>query len=166
MGDVIGTLAVVVIYLVIVMAGLKRKTRRKAKEKSEQARTVSPGDFKMAFPKETRRAQESPQRMVTQLQMELAGEGEDPCHEGPGIHLHSVSQQVMQAAGEGEDPCHAGGVSGVGEPSPVYDSPITGGESAQSDALARRVLDGVIMSEILTRPCERRAGQRKIRRKA
>ena len=133
--------------------------------------------------------------MATQLQMDLehAGEGEDPCHDDlprlrremrparPGSRYRSVSQASLQAAGEGEDPCHGddqeyGEATGTVERTvsgsaphetgdSVYDSPIFGSGGQDKEALARQVLSGVIMSEVLTRPAERRM-QRKMRRGA
>ena len=90
--------------------------------------------------------------------------GEALCHDTSRIHLHEVTSDVLDAAGEGEDPCHAGGEDAfAAHAQPERD----GGEAmpASADAdfrqeLARDVLRGVIMSEILTRPCERRATYR------
>ena len=133
--------------------------------------------------------------MATQLQMDLehAGEGEDPCHDAimprgrelrparSGARYTSVSQAQMSAAGEGEDPCHSDipnegesygegtaydmPATGAGGADSVYDSPIFGGGDQDREALARQILSGVIMSEVLTRPTERRM-QRKMRRGA
>ena len=87
----------------------------------------------------------------------------------------------MRAAGEGEDPCHDGMAeygegTGLGEENvlgadphetghSVYDSPIFDLAGQDREALARQVLSGVIMSEVLTRPAQRRM-QRKMRRGA
>ena len=69
------------------------------------------------------------------------------------IHLHEVSQAQMSMAAEGEDPCHAGG----SEEAHRQEDILTDDEEHQ---LRQDVLRGVIMSEILTRPCDRMAMRR------
>ena len=71
------------------------------------------------------------------------------------MHLHEVGQNVFSAAMEGEDPCHVGGHDLLEEDHNVPE------QTSECDAFAQDVLRGVIMSEILTRPCERRGMQRK-----
>lgn len=169
-GDVFGIIVLIVIYALAAGAS-RKKINKKAKEKAgKRARQASEKHddrgFGAAFAageakRQTR--EERPERMVTQMEMELAGEGEDPCHPGMpgherGIHLHETTQEAMSAAGEGEDPCHVGTAPSRG--SAVYDSPIYASQSEDRDALAQDVLHGVIMSEILTRPAERRAVKR------
>lgn len=71
------------------------------------------------------------------------------------MHLHEVSSEQMQYAAEGEDPCHVG--------SAPEDHEMNEDESEQEiGQFGQDVLRGVIMSEILTRPCERmmRRGRR------
>ena len=82
---------------------------------------------------------------------------EPDCERRP-IHLHEATQHQMAQAAEGEDPCHPG--SAPQEPSPIFEP-----ERTQVDPRAQELLRGVIMSEILTRPCER-AAQRQYRRRA
>ena len=79
----------------------------------------------------------------------------DHACEGERIHLHEVSQTEMQFAAEGEDPCHAGDSAAQEQ----FDFSIE--DESVHDALRRDVLRGVIMSEILMRPHERRALKRK-----
>lgn len=71
------------------------------------------------------------------------------------LHLHDVTNEQMLAAAEGEDPCHAGGSQRQSDSEDEY---LIGDEAQQS--LREDVLRGVIMSEILMRPSERRALQR------
>lgn len=165
MDDVLGIIVLIVIYALA--AGAKKKAGKKTTARTRQAAPKRDDrGFGAAFAPEKGKqpAREArPERMVTQLQMELAGEGEDPCHPGMpgherGIHLHETTQEAMRAAGEGEDPCHAG--SAPLPESAVYDSPIYASQSEEREALAQDVLRGVIMSEILTRPAERRAMKR------
>lgn len=107
-------------------------------------------------------------REATQLEMAASGEGEDPCHEGlrparPGVRLRDAAEPEMAAVSEGEDPCHAFDRPAREEDS-VYDSPILSSAPDVGEA-ARQVLAGVVMSEVLKRPAERRM-ERKLRRGA
>ncbi len=93
------------------------------------------------------------------LTMESAGEGEDPCHAGqlhpaqPGVRL--ITPLTMESAGEGEDPCH------VGEsPIEVIPRETTERSSEGTFEPAKQLLCGIIMSEVLKRPAERRMDQR------
>ena len=195
---VFGFIVLIFVYLAII--GSSRKKRRERKGAREERRSARAQRRQSAgrAPQQTR-AQSAPQRkpMQTQLEMDLqaAGEGDDPCHEDmmhrelrpsrPGVRFKSVTQEQMRAAGEGEDPCHGWEPSHGLEPShgwessrdempalsaqehsgdsPVYDSPIYG--AADRGELARQVLSGVVMSEVLKRPAER-ALERKMRRRA
>jgi len=69
------------------------------------------------------------------------------------IHLHDVSNQELLHASEGEDPCHAGGMQ---HPEEQHEEKCAEFETQQTQDILR----GVIMSEILMRPYERRALQR------
>ena len=80
------------------------------------------------------------------------------------MRFDGASQEGMALAGEGEDPCHTGEAPRW-EENAVYDSPIYAMDAQDKQAFARQVLSGVIMSEVLTRPAERRM-QRKMRRNA
>lgn len=71
------------------------------------------------------------------------------------MHLHEVSQRQFDEAAEGEDPCHAGGQT------PEEETRFDAFATEDGDAFAQDVLRGVIMSEILTRPCERQLIQKK-----
>ena len=97
-------------------------------------------------------------RSVTQAQMSAAGEGEDPCHDIP---------HEGESYGEGVpyDKPATGADTAKHTVDSVYDSPIFGAGDQDRETLARQVLSGVIMSEVLTRPMERRM-QRKMRRGA
>ena len=67
------------------------------------------------------------------------------------MHLHAVSQEQMHRAMEGEDPCHVGGIL----PEEASENAMPVDDEALQ--LRQDILRGVIMSEILTRPCERMA---------
>ncbi|MBQ7887617.1 MAG: hypothetical protein IJ313_12115 [Clostridia bacterium] len=79
-----------------------------------------------------------------------------PCEEKP-IHLHEVTQAQLRDAVEGDDPCHLGGESML--ETVAADAAWSETDETQ-EALRQDVLRGVIMSEILMRPQERRAMQR------
>jgi len=160
--DIISLIVVFIIYLV--SAGSGKKKRRKNKERRRRAfeqmrrrqeEASAPPQSVQSAPQ--KRAQDS---RKTAIQQELEARGAaQPCSDAQRIHLHEVSQQQMNAAAEGEDPCHHGEASPLLEEetdSPIYDEQT--GKNRQ--AMAQDVLRGVIMSEILTRPSERRRIQR------
>ena len=70
------------------------------------------------------------------------------------MHLHEVSGEQLQYAAEGEDPCHVGDARMNSDQSEPAVHEQTKGQLEQD------ILRGVIMSEILTRPCDRMAVRR------
>ena len=76
----------------------------------------------------------------------------EPACDQKRIHLHDVTHEQMLLAQEGEDPCHAGG----SVPEMEWETQA----SEEQQEFAQDVLRGVIMSEILTRPCERMTTRR------
>ena len=185
--DFLGIMIVVIIYAFAIGSSAKRKKEKRARK---QAASTRKPRFEQAFPEgekptampsaapRQRHAQASRKStlerkpMATQMQMELeaAGEGDDPCHEADlrpawqSMRVGSVSQEGLSLAGEGEDPCHTGEAPRR-EENPVYDSPILSGGHEDAQALRRQVLSGVIMSEVLKRPQQRRM-ERKLRERA
>lgn len=157
MEEFIGVI-VMAIYLVAISAASKNK--KKKKEQQRAAKMQAAVQFDQAFGRQMQREPLQDQT-AQQLRMEIKGEGEDPCHveilggQRASMRMHSASQAQMQAAGEGEDPCHVGQAAMPLEESPVYRSPIL--DTEESQAFARDVLGGIVMSEVLTRPCQRRA---------
>lgn len=152
--DVLGMLIslVWIIPFVVIIAVAEKEKRKKQQQKQRQplqSTARSAAQPKQTPPKQTQRA------------MAQAGEGEDPCHEEqlrperPGMKL--VTPQTLEGAGEGEDPCHV-----VERPDTQTDSAYDVPARAEVDAhrLAEQVLSGVIMSEVLKRPAERRLQQR------
>ncbi len=78
---------------------------------------------------------------------------EQPCDER-SIHLHDVTNEELLHAAEGEDPCHAGDARNM-----LLQEP-NGQMETQDMLFTQDVVRGVIMSEVLMRPHERRALQR------
>lgn len=147
MDDFLGFL-VMVIYLIAVFSG-KKKKNQKAKQKQRR-------NFERAF---ASRAQENRRQMergakTDVLSAEAIWFPEHEACEAQRVHLHTVTQQQMHEAGEGEDPCHAGSAT------EIPDETILTSEEETDSELAKDVLRGVIMSEILMRPCERMAIKR------
>ena len=181
--DLLGIVILVFIYSIAISSSAKKK-KKKNMARKQAARTRTPrfeqafaGDTQTAFPPQHSDAHDEREELqreplTTQMQMELenAGEGDDPCHESElrparvSMRLSNVSQEGMALAGEGEDPCHTGEAPRR-EANPVYDSPILSGASDDAQALKRQVLAGVIMSEVLKRPQERHM-ERKLRGRA
>ena len=187
--DILIVVLAVAFYIGSINSSIKKKKARRERKRSER---MSKPRFDQAFPRDAQpvaptasaapiasvapahggHAELKRAPMATQLQMDLehAGEGEDPCHEGDlrparqGMRFRSVSQEGFSLAEEGEDPCHTGEAPRR-EESPVYDSPILSQGDDRAQALRRQVLSGVIMSEVLRRPQERRM-ERKLRGRA
>ena len=85
-----------------------------------------------------------------------AAEGEDPCHEEmlgqarpAAVRYEAASQETFDRAAEGEDPCH-----------PVAESAPHAGDAPRKaevdDGFRDAVLSGIVMSEVLKRPAQRR----------
>ena len=152
MEDFIGIIVLVLIVLASA-SGKKKKTTEKPARQRKQAVQPNVPRFDQAF------AKRQVEELKKQAERPAPGEGmrEADCDKRP-LHLHQVSQQQMAQAGEGEDPCHAGShvpeeLSSVYEPQP-----------AQVDLRGQELVRGVIMSEILKRPCERMAERHNGRR--
>ena len=152
MEDFIGIIVLVLIALVSA-SGKKKKKAEKPVRQRRQAEKPRETGFEQAF---ARKQAEALKQQAERLAPGKA-EHEADCDRRP-LHLHEVTPRQMEAAGEGEDPCHAG-YHAPEEPSPIY-AP----EAAQADFRAQELLRGVIMSEILKRPCERMAERHDIRR--
>lgn len=152
MEDFLSLIVVFVIYLIAASSKSKKKTRQK-KARARSFKTAFDGEQiekKQVSAKTAQPVYEGVQRPFVR---------QHDCEERP-IHLHEVRNEEMQWAGEGEDPCHAGGVdtSVQEEMEPLY------GDAPSDDSAMQDVLRGVIMSEILTRPCDRAALRRNGRR--
>lgn len=150
MDDILSLILVAIFYLIAAASGKKKK---KAKKKARSK------GFKTAF--------DAWQTADGQMHIETstgdpAGAktsfAADPGCAGRSIHLHDVPQSMMRDAGEGEDPCHAGGMDAK-EALPVYEAELPAA-AMENETLRQDMLRGVIMSEILTRPCDRRAAER------
>ena len=86
----------------------------------------------------------------------VTGEGEDPCHEEmlgqahpAAVRYEAASQETFDRAAEGEDPCHP-----VTKPAPHAGEAPRG--TAAEDGFRDAVLSGIVMSEVLKRPAQRR----------
>lgn len=152
MEDFIGIIVVVLIALV--SASGKKKKAEKLARQHKQAEKPREAKLDQAF---AHKQAETLKRQTEHQAPEKAVREAD-CDKRP-LHLHQVSQQQMAQAGEGEDPCHAGSHP-LEELSSVYEP-----QTAQIDLRGQELVRGVIMSEILKRPCERMA-ERHDRRRA
>lgn len=177
MDNLLGLIAIAVIYLCIVLrSDKKRRAGKKGGSEEKTAPRRSGGrrrperkaSFAQAFDSGAQKADagagKGPVRPAGEearrsgvLAAEAADTAfpeEDCTPHAPGLHLHAVTQERMRSAGEGEDPCHAGGAL---HPAPEHEPVPDMAEPAADSAAARELLRGVILSEILERPCERRA---------
>ena len=152
MEDFIGIIVVVLIALV--SASGKKKKAEKLARQHKQAEKPREAKLDQAFaPKQAETLKRQAERQAPKKAVREAD-----CDKRP-LHLHEVSQPQMAQAGEGEDPCHAGSHP-LEELSSVYEP-----QTAQIDLRGQELVRGVIMSEILKRPCERMA-ERHDRRRA
>lgn len=155
MDDLI-SLIVVILIVVISSAGSKKNKEKKRQKKLERqmrrAEASRPAQAASAGPDAAQTSAKKPEIRAEQAQSATRLEAD--CAKRL-LHLHEVSQQVMEAAGEGEDPCHPGGRPAEEQ----VDAPV-----AQPNELAQELLRGIVVSEILTRPCDRMALQRNRRR--
>ncbi|MGN0772325.1 MAG: hypothetical protein ACI4MP_00850 [Candidatus Ventricola sp.] len=122
-----------ILYVIAVAGGRKKKTNKQSKQRQRNARAAS-------------RTQTREERVCTRTEQTAQGfsaafgraqsapvpEGEDACHPAPERERTEADEPECEAIRETE-----------------------------AGALAQDVLRGVIMSEILTRPCERRARNRR-----
>lgn len=142
MEDILGVL-IVLVYLFAAVSGKKKKQKSRKTQQAKRRRT----DFAQAFASREADAQDALRRSAPD------DAHADECA-AERIHLHEVSQEQFSLAGEGEDPCHAGGT-------PAQEDAFDMEESGEAQrAFAQDVLRGVVMSEILTRPCDRAASRR------
>ena len=132
-----------ILYLVVGSSGKKKHNNRRQ-------------DPFRRGPARTRAQREQMDAQAMRRGRQDASHEEKSC-EGERIHLHEVDQRDMLAAAEGEDPCHAGDSALQQD---AFDAMPEADNQAQQ-RLREDVLRGVIMSEILTRPHERRLRQRK-----
>jgi len=151
MEDFLSMIALMIIYIAVAAANGKKKKKAK-KTRAKGFQTAFDGG---APAREGRRSTQS-KRPLEGRQMAF----EKDCESRP-IHLHEVSDSVMRHAGEGEDPCHAGGVDTRRPVSQGKEPPmdIVPDAEAECSEFAQDMLRGVIMSEILRRPCDRRGAK-------
>lgn len=175
MGDLIGIVAIAIIYLCVMKSVAKK---RQAKQQNQAASARRKGgkrarerkaSFAQAFDGDVQAEKKQPaaRRTVTDtrgmpgaLAAQAAVSSEGGCGEAahaPGMHLHEVTQAQMMSAGEGEDPCHAGRAQRHAMPEESALGMADAAPDTQDNEAARELLRGVILSEILERPCERRA---------
>ena len=148
MDDFLSLVVVFIIYLVAASSG-KKKKGGKGRKRSGPMRSRAQGERRDA------RAAQRDEQTKAGFDAAFAQPVKEPvCRESHPrqMHLHEVDQSAFAHAAEGEDPCHAAGVDVQAD---VLGHAVPENESQQQ--FAQDVLRGVVMSEILTRPCERRA---------
>lgn len=151
---IVPTLLIFIVYIaVILMSGTGKKEKKKEEPAVPAAPQVNQAKKaqKKRVPVQSRKDADKKDDPFAARQLAFA-EGEDPCHPDG----RAAFQKMGEGDGhEGEDPCHPGETA---DASPVSNSPIYNEESAQ--AMQRAVLEGIVMSEILTRPKDRRRAGR------
>lgn len=169
MDDILSLVLVFLFYAIAASSGKKRKKKRRDRvyeqmnryeRQAAQPQQAAGGEA--AAPAQQPRMQRADMSADSERNF-APRSAEAPCHQTPRLHLHEVTDLQMEEADEGEDPCHAGGAALNPdederiEDSPVYDEEIG---KAKRSALAQDMLRGVVMSEILKRPCRRGPIQR------
>ncbi len=153
MDDLFRLLPVLLIYLLAASSSSKKKKSAAQRRKRTPAHTPNRMQPDSLRDRAARVLSRDLASQMQTLETVRGSEGEEQCENSP-VHLHEVSQQQMAHTQEGEDPCHAGGF----RPSEVEEQTDT---QHEEQPFAQDVLRGVVMSEILMRPQERRAQQRK-----
>lgn len=140
MGDFPILLILLIVYLIAASSGGKKKKQQKRVPQSAQR-----------SPRTRARAQRNDRGFAAAFE-DGEARREQECLTQP-IHLHETTQEQMAFAGEGEDPCHAGGRHAQATEEEAF--------VQEPDTLAQDILRGVVMSQILERPSERRARNRR-----
>lgn len=158
MEDIFSIIIVLLIYAVAVGSAKKTGAKRKAEKRKRSERKPQ---FEHAFEKRSdggkqidlRDVQEEMRRAAASISAapvsDRAERREADC-ETSRLHLHEVTQDELHAAAEGEDPCHGGHAPQIATADSFPE------EEREPDELGQDILRGVITSEILTRPSERR----------
>ena len=121
-----------ILYVIAVAGGRKKKTSKQNRQRQRPARAASRTQTREERPRT--RTEQTAQGFSTAFERKQSApvpEGEDPCHPAPKCEQVQADRQAREPEQETEP-----------------------------DALAQDVLRGIVMSEILTRPCERRARNR------
>ena len=121
-----------ILYVIAVSGGRKKKAN---KQRQRPARAASRAQKREDARARTEQTAQGFSAAFARERSESVPEGEDSCHPAP-------KREQMQADLQEHEP------EQVTEP------------SAEPNALAQDVLRGIVMSEILTSPCERRARNR------
>ncbi len=151
------SLVVLVVFYIIAANSRKKRAEKKAKRGSRHGKSVQSKRSERRMMEESweeiRRNFSMALDTQNQAKPEKDAEASAPITEQAcptqRLHLHEATQQQMQEAREGEDPCHAGDARGT------EDDELTADVDAEQEELARSMLYGIIMSEVLTRPSER-----------
>ena len=188
MEDILGIVVVILVYAFVLRGknkGKKKKNSKGAVKNPAGRGADRAAAFRQAFseiPPASAPVQEGerrPAQIRTKLEEEMHAreaegkvsgrpererrgvDGETPPEKRarPGMRFVDVLPNRMRDAGEGEDPCHVGAASREED---VFAPRET--DRRKEEALARDVLRGVVMSEILMRPHERAALRRAKRR--
>lgn len=160
MDDLLGLVVLIVFYVVAAANKKNKKNRaRPSQKRSAQAkRTVrEPWDEIRENLARAMDTLEAAKEAPKPLQDEGALHQEQRC-QTQSVHLHEATQQQMLDALEGEDPCHAGDANAGDSALTSVHAAAYAGEETEPNELAQDLLRGVIMSEILTRPCNRARG--------
>ena len=148
----------VVVFLLIIfsIASSSKKKNKQSKTKKPQANAAKKGTDRSKNRQEMKKPAASKMQEKKVEQKKAKMEGLDPCHEDmlrpQHIGLHYEESDLSRAE-EGEDPCHPGEAiseEGIGQNIAEH---IHSGTPLFSQEDVRR---GIIVSEILTRPKERR----------
>lgn len=163
MDDLIVIVLIVFVMVNAVRSGKKKKQQKQAAGLSSCAKTGRSAaqkgrqaDFFAAFAGSQQSGGGGTQTRSAQPRVTQPRAAADERLHGPGVHLHDVTQEQMNLAQEGEDPCHAGSAPAV----TVEETPQAPGNPLR-EAMADDLLRGVVMSEILTRPCQRQTAIRR-----
>ena len=149
MEDFIGIVVLVVIWMVAASGSRKKKAEKQKKKQPAQREAR----FEQAFAKAqaaARPAQTAQPTLPVQPTQPVQPRETD-CSSRP-LHLHEVTPRQMELAGEGEDPCHAG--HAPLEPSPILETEAVQADP-RAQELVRAVVMSEILKRPCERMAER-----------
>lgn len=156
MEHLINLFVMIFIFVIAVNESKKKKAKRSTRLPEQNHKQAAAAAARAVQKRMQQATQTQPAQKPEPPAAQDRAQREPDCEKRP-IHLHSVSRGEMEAAAEGEDPCHPGA-----RPAQTQDdAPAV---LPDQDALAQELLRGIVVSEILKRPCERAAMQRNRRR--
>ena len=150
MSDFLSILFVVGFYILVIVNGNQKKKTPNAKRRALHTRKAV---FEQNLEDVLKESAQTPLIEEANIQ-----ENKETCDRSR-MHLHQVTQQQFRESAEGEDPCHRGNAVAAES---IHDEEMFSydEQEIQQSGMVQDILRGVVMSEILMRPSERKVIRR------